>query len=70
MYIIRRIEDGMWLMATMRSACPAPTCLWGLRRQDAKVFVSRIAAEGLAGRCGGEVVAVKVRTVNGEGDEA
>ena len=56
MFIIRRIEDGMWLLATMRGTCPVPTCLWGERWQDAKIFDSEHEAGKLARKCGGEAV--------------
>lgn len=63
-YLIRRTADNMWLINTMESVCPVPTCLWGERKQDAKVFDSLYRAEMLSRRIGGCVVVCCVR----EGD--
>lgn len=63
-YLIRRTADNMWLINTMESVCPVPTCLWGERKQDAKVFDSLYRAEKLSRRIGGCVVVCCVR----EGD--
>lgn len=63
-YLIRRGSDGMWLINTMESVCPVPTCLWGERKQDAKVFDSLYRAEKLSRRIGGCVVVCCAR----EGD--
>lgn len=63
-YLIRRTVDNMWLINTMESGCPVLTCLWGERRQDAKVFDSLYRAEKLSRRIGGCVVVCCVR----EGD--
>jgi hypothetical protein len=62
--LIRRTADSMWLINTMESVCPVPTCLWGERKQDAKVFDSLYRAEKLSRRIGGCVVVCCVR----EGD--
>ena len=63
-YLIRRTADNMWLINTMESVCPVPMCLWGERKQDAKVFDSLYRAEKLSRRIGGCVVVCCAR----EGD--
>ena len=63
-YLIRRGSDGMWLINLMESGCPVPTCLWGERKQDAKVFDSLYRAEKLSRRIGGCTVVCCAR----EGD--
>lgn len=63
-YLIRRGSDGMWLINLMKSGCPVPTCLWGERKQDAKVFDSLYRAETLSRRIGGCTVVCCAR----EGD--
>lgn len=61
MFIIRRIEDGMWLVGYIRSTCPVPTCLWGQRWEDARLFESQWEAEAMARKCGGEAVLLRPR---------
>ena len=38
MYFIKRNSDDMWLIGHMRSACGAPTCIWGEHFEDALPF--------------------------------
>ena len=52
MYIIKRVADGMWLMAYREGGCGAPTCLWGEHRRDAMPFDGMAKALKTAKRIG------------------